>query len=66
MKSFSDIPPVDPPDTVPDDLPGTLATPEGDGEHLPDQPLDPTSAPPLERPRGNEPHPTQPIRKALA
>lgn len=65
MKPFSDIPPVDPPDFVPDKLPDTLATPEGDGEDLPDQPLDPGSAPALERPRGNEPHYDQPLRKAL-
>ena len=66
MKLFSDIPPTDPPDFVPDELPDTLATPEGDGEHLPDQPLNPTTIlRNMERPRGNEPHYTQPIRKAL-
>ena len=65
MKPFSDIPPTDPPDSVPDDEPDTLATPEGDAEFLPDQPLQPNTVPPLERPRGNEPHYTQPIRKAL-
>lgn len=67
MKSFSDIPPTDPPDFVPDDdepdIP--LATPEGDAEDLPDQPLQPDTVPPLERPRGNEPHTTLPLRKAL-
>ena len=65
MKPFSDIPPVDPPDSVPDELPAGLATPEGDGDDLPDQPLDPKTVTTPERPRGNEPHYTQPIRKAL-
>ena len=65
MKPFSDIPPTDPSDFVPDALPDGLATPEGDGELLPDQPLDPSAIPPLERPRGNEPHFTLPLRKAL-
>ena len=41
MKPFSDIPPTDPPDFVPDQMSDVLATPEGDGEHLPDQPLNP-------------------------
>jgi len=65
MKPFSDIPPTDPPDSVPEDEPDTLATPEGDAEFLPDQPLKPGSVPPLERPRGNEPHTKLPLRKAL-
>ena len=64
MKPFSDIPPTDPPDFVPDELPDTLATPEGDAENLPDQPLNPATSP-LERPRGNEPHYNLPLRKAL-
>ncbi|HEX4155749.1 MAG TPA: hypothetical protein VHY48_09060 [Acidobacteriaceae bacterium] len=58
------IPPTDPPDFVPDHEPDTLATPEGDAEHGPDQPLLPGSEPALERPRGNEPHWKQPLRKA--
>lgn len=66
MKPFSDIPPTDPPDFVPDDEPDfPLATPEGDGDEPPDQPLDPSTIPPLERPRGNEPHYNLPLRKAL-
>ena len=43
--------------------PDTIATPEGDNEGLPDEPLSPFSPKP-ERPRGNEPHPSQPIRDA--
>ncbi|HEV2578503.1 MAG TPA: hypothetical protein VGU25_14965 [Acidobacteriaceae bacterium] len=65
MKPFSDIPPTDPPDSVPDQEPDVLATPEGDAEYPPDEPLQPGEVPPIERPRGNEPHYTQPIRKAL-
>ena len=59
------VPPTDPPDFVPEDEPDTLATPEGDNEYLPDEPLSPKDVPTLERPRGNEPHPSQPIRPAL-
>lgn len=55
--------PTEPTDLVPDRLPDGLATPEGDNETLPDQPLTAEDAP-LERPRGNEPHPQQPIRPA--
>lgn len=65
MKRFSDIPPTDPPDFVPEDEPDVLATPEGDGESPADEPLRSGDVPSLERPRGNEPHYTQPIRKAL-
>jgi hypothetical protein len=65
MKRFSDIPPTDPRDFVPDELPDVLATPEGDAEFLPDQPLQLGEVPPIERPRGNEPHYTLPLRKAL-
>jgi hypothetical protein len=61
----SPIPPTDPPDFVPENEPDTLATPEGDNEHLPDQPLQLGADPTPERPRGNEPHYSQPIRKAL-
>ena len=59
------IPPTDPPDFVPDNEPDTLATPEGDNEDLPDQPLNPAFVTTPERPRGNEPHYTLPLRKAL-
>jgi hypothetical protein len=65
MKPFSDIPPTDPPDFVPDPEPDALATPEGDNEDPLNQPLDPASEPAPERPRGNEPHYDQPLRKAL-
>ncbi|HTV09251.1 MAG TPA: hypothetical protein VMD97_09435 [Candidatus Aquilonibacter sp.] len=65
MKPFSDIPPTDPLDVVPDELPDTLATPEGDAEQSPDQPLNPARVTTPERPRGNEPHYTLPLRKAL-
>ncbi len=66
MTPKSDIPPTDPPDFVPDDEPDVpLATPEGDAEYPPDQPLQPDAVPPIERPRGNEPHYTLPLRKAL-
>lgn len=66
MKPFSDIPPTDPSDFVRDDESDVpLATPEGDGDEPPDQPLDPSTIPPLERPRGNEPHYDLPLRKAL-
>lgn len=57
--------PTDPPDLVPDELPDTIATPEGDLEFPADQPLNPTAIPTPERPRGNEPHYTLPLRKAL-
>jgi hypothetical protein len=65
MKPFSDIPPTDQPDFVPDEVSDVLATPEGDAELLPDQPLNPASVTTPERPRGNEPHYTLPLRKAL-
>lgn len=61
----SPIPPTDPLDTVPDELPDTLATPEGDSEGPPDQPLTLGADPTPERPRGNEPHYKLPLRKAL-
>lgn len=57
--------PAEVPDTVSDSLPSTVATPEGDNEYAPDQPLPgPSGMPTPERPRGNEPHPVQPIRPA--
>lgn len=64
MPERSPIPPTDPPDFVPDPEPDTVATPEGDNEWPPEEPLS-NSAPAPERPRGNEPHPGQPIRRAL-
>jgi hypothetical protein len=65
MTPKSDIPPTDPPDIVPDHEPDVLATPEGDAEYPGDQPLQPGDVPPIERPRGNEPHYNLPLRKAL-
>jgi hypothetical protein len=50
---------------VPDHEPDILATPEGDAEYPADQPLQPGEVPPIERPRGNEPHYNLPLRKAL-
>ena len=55
--------PTEAPNVVPDDGPDTIATPEGDNEYMPEQPLDP-NAPDITRPRGNEAHPEQPIRPA--
>ncbi|HVG26920.1 MAG TPA: hypothetical protein VM865_04890 [Acidobacteriaceae bacterium] len=57
--------PTDTPDVVPENAPDTVATPEGDNEYGFDQPLAPGTEPTPERPRGNEPHPQQPIRDAL-
>ena len=51
--------------TVPENAPETVATPEGDNEYAPDQPLPGASAPLPERPRGNEPHTTLPLADAL-
>jgi hypothetical protein len=56
--------PTEPPDFVPDPRPNAVATPEGDNEQLPDQPLT-GNMPTPERPRGDEPHSTMPLRKAL-
>jgi hypothetical protein len=50
-------------DSVPEDAPHTIATPEGDGEFGPTQPLvgdDVT----VTRPPGDEPHSEQPERPA--
>jgi hypothetical protein len=41
-----------------------LATPEGDNESLPGQPL-PADEPTPERPRGDQPHSTEPLYPAL-
>ncbi len=56
--------PTAPPDVVPDPRPTAIATPEGDNEQPPDQPLN-SNPPTPERPRGDEPHSTMPLRKAL-
>ena len=58
------VSPAEVPDTVPENEPDTVATPEGDNEYRPDQPLPGSAVPTPERPRGNEPHPEQPIRPA--
>ncbi|MBW4038530.1 MAG: hypothetical protein HIU91_06565 [Acidobacteria bacterium] len=47
-----------------DDEETAIATPEGDNEGLPSQPLSPNEPTPL-RPPGDEPHSTEPVRKAL-
>lgn len=60
------VSPAEVKDTVPEDAPDTVATPEGDNEYAPDQPLPGGSVMPApERPRGNEPHPGAEIRPAL-
>ena len=53
--------------TVTDGRSDVEATPEGDNEFAPDQPLPGPSGMPVppERPRGNEPHPSAEIRPAL-
>ena len=57
--------PVEVPDTVPENVSDVAATPEGDNEFAPDQPLPgPGKMPDPERPRGNEPHPEAEIRPA--
>lgn len=55
--------PTQSPDFVPENEPDTIATPEGDNEDLPGEPLT-SDVPVVERPRGNEPHPEQPLRPA--
>lgn len=50
-------------DSVPEDAPDTVATPEGDGEYAPGQPL-PKDEPEITRPRGDEPHSEEPLRDA--
>lgn len=56
--------PTEPPDSPEDNEPDTLATPEGDNEYLPSEPLSP-AAPTPERPRGDEPHSKEPLYPAL-
>lgn len=59
------VSPAEAPDTVPDVRPDTIATPEGDNEYTPTEPLPgPAGTPAPTRPRGNEPHPKEPIRPA--
>ena len=66
---MSDYPvsPAEVTDTVPDVRSDVEATPEGDNEFAPDQPLPGAGAMPVPpiRPRGNEPHPDPEIRPAL-
>jgi hypothetical protein len=57
--------PTQPPDSPEDNEPDTIATPEGDNETLPDEPLTPSDDVDIERPRGDEPHSSLPFRKAL-
>lgn len=49
-----------PPTTLPED---DLTTPEGDNERLPDEPLT-TALPTPIRPRGDQPHTTEPLYPA--
>jgi len=48
--------------------PDGLATPEGDNEGSPNEPLSPVEMEDgdLERPRGDEPHSSEPLRPALS
>jgi hypothetical protein len=46
------------------DASDTLATPEGDNEFRPGEPLSPTEPIP-ERPRGDQPHSSEPLYPAL-
>ena len=60
------VSPAEVPDTVSDVRSDVEATPEGDNEFAPDQPLPGAGAMPTpQRPRGNEPHPQAEIRPAL-
>jgi hypothetical protein len=47
-----------------DEAPKNIATPEGDNEDLPNEPLTPLQSE-VERPRGDEPHTSLPLRDAL-
>jgi hypothetical protein len=57
--------PTQAPDSPEDNQPDTIATPEGDNEYAPDQPLPDATEPTPTRPRGDEPHSSQPERPAL-
>ena len=59
------VSPAEVSDTVPENAPDITATPEGDNEFAPDQPLPGGNMPIPDRPRGNEPHPNAEIRPAL-
>lgn len=51
--------------SAPDELPpDTLATPEGDNEYTPAEPIAPDPPTP-ERPRGDQPHSVEPLYPAL-
>lgn len=56
--------PTEVPDSVPENEPDTIATPEGDNEYAPEEPLT-GDALTITRPRGDEPHSKQPERGAL-
>jgi hypothetical protein len=56
--------PTQPPDSPEDNQPDTIATPEGDNEYLPNQPLPPDQPTP-DRPRGDDPHSVEPLDPAL-
>jgi hypothetical protein len=47
-----------------DETPKNIATPEGDNEDFPNEPLKPLESD-VERPRGDEPHTKLPLRDAL-
>jgi hypothetical protein len=51
-------------DSVPENEPDTIATPEGDNEFAADQPLTGDEVT-VTRPRGDQPHSKQPERGAL-
>jgi hypothetical protein len=55
---------MEPPVSRDNNKPETIATPEGDNEGLPSEPPAPADVD-LQRPRGDEPHWSQPIRPAL-
>ena len=60
------VSPAEVKNTVADVRSDVEATPEGDNEFAPDQPLPGAGeTPPVQRPRGNEPHPKAEIRPAL-
>ena len=59
------VSPVEVENSVPENAYDVAATPEGDNEFAPDQPLPgPSAMPAPQRPRGNEPHPSAEIRPA--
>jgi hypothetical protein len=56
--------PTQPTDLPEENEPDTVATPEGDNEYAPEQPLSP-AAPTPERLRGDDPHTNEPLYPAL-